>query len=105
MVKGCLKGSDKVRYDILNGMKGRQFNTPRAPSTPNPQYFFCFLLSQIIFAKKYNMQTARKNKGLYWVLFLLSVGAFFAVYQMAGGYCSMVLPFNVTLFAMALDLM
>lgn len=51
------------------------------------------------------MQTARKNKGLYWILFLLSVGAFFAVYQMAGGYCSMVLPFNVTFFAMALDLM
>ena len=51
------------------------------------------------------METARKSKGVYWVLFLLSVAAFFGVYAVAGGYCSMVLPFNVTFFALALDLM
>ncbi len=51
------------------------------------------------------MQTAKKSRGLYWVLFLLSVVAFFGVYAVAGGYCSMVLPFNVTFFALALDLM
>jgi hypothetical protein len=49
--------------------------------------------------------TAKKSRGLYWVLFLLSVVAFFGVYAVAGGYCSMVLPFNVTFFALALDLM
>lgn len=49
--------------------------------------------------------TDKKSKGIYWILFLLSVGLFFGVYAWAGGYCSMVLPLNVTLFAMALDLM
>ena len=51
------------------------------------------------------MDTVRKSRGVYWVLFLLSVAAFVGVYTVAGGYCSMVLPFNVTFFAMALDLM
>jgi hypothetical protein len=51
------------------------------------------------------MTTAKRSKGLYWILFLLSVGAFFSVYSFAGGYCSLVLPFNVTFFAMALDLL
>ncbi|MBC7534306.1 MAG: hypothetical protein H7258_01270 [Ferruginibacter sp.] len=49
--------------------------------------------------------TAKKATGLYWILFLLSVVAFFGVYAIGGGYCSMVLPFNVTFFALALDLM
>ncbi len=46
----------------------------------------------------------RKISLLYWVLFLLSVVAFFGVYAVAGGYCSMVLPFNVTFISLALDL-
>jgi hypothetical protein len=51
------------------------------------------------------MTTNKKSTGLYWILFLISVAAFFGVYAIGGGYCSMVLPFNITLFAMALDLM
>lgn len=52
------------------------------------------------------MATAsKKSKGLYWVLFLLSIGLFFFVYAIGGGYCSMILPLNVTFFALALDLM
>jgi hypothetical protein len=51
------------------------------------------------------METKKKPTVLYWLLFLVSVAAFFGVYAVGGGYCSMVLPFNVTLFAMALDLM
>ena len=49
--------------------------------------------------------TKKKSRGLYWVLFLVSIAAFFEVYKIGGGYCSMVLPFNVTFFAMAMDLM
>lgn len=49
--------------------------------------------------------TTNKRTGLYWILFLLSIVAFFGVYAIGGGYCSMVLPFNVTFFALALDLM
>ena len=57
-----------------------------------------------IFAKKLQMETAKKSKGKYWILFLISIGAFFGVYAVGGGYCSLILPFNVTFFAMALDL-
>lgn len=49
--------------------------------------------------------TKKTNTGLYWILFILSVAAFFGVYAIGGGYCSLVLPFNVTFFAKALDLM
>jgi hypothetical protein len=51
------------------------------------------------------METTKKSTGLYWILFFLSVAAFCLVYAVGGGYCSMVLPFVVTFFAKALDLM
>lgn len=51
------------------------------------------------------METAKKSRAIYWVLFFVSVAAFFGVYAIGGGYCSLVLPFIVTSFAMALDLM
>lgn len=47
---------------------------------------------------------AKKSRSIYWISFFISVIAFFGVYAVAGGYCSMVLPFVVTSFAMALDL-
>ena len=50
------------------------------------------------------METAKKSSGKYWILFLISIGAFFGVYAVGGGYCSLILPFNVTFLAMALDL-
>jgi len=51
------------------------------------------------------MESTKKSTRLYWALFFVSVAAFFLVYQIGGGYCSMILPFNVTFFAKALDLM
>ena len=63
-------------------------------------YLFWFYI-----CKKYlQMETAKKSKGIYWILFLISIGAFFGVYAVGGGYCSLILPFNVTFFALALDL-
>ena len=59
---------------------------------------------EFIFAKILNMETAKKSSGKYWILFLISIGAFFGVYAVGGGYCSLVLPFIVTFFALALDL-
>ena len=50
------------------------------------------------------MELTKKSTGLYWALFFVSVAVFFFVYYIGGGYCSMILPFNVTLFAKALDL-
>lgn len=51
------------------------------------------------------MENKKRPTGLYWLLFFASLAAFWGVYQIGGGYCSMVLPFNVTFFAMAMDLM
>jgi hypothetical protein len=51
------------------------------------------------------MESTKKSTGLYWILFFASVAAFFGVYAIGGGYCSMVLPFNCTFFAKAMDLM
>lgn len=49
---------------------------------------------------------SKKSKGLYWLLFLVSVAIFFGVlFSPAGAYCSMVLPFNTTFLAKALDLL
>jgi len=47
----------------------------------------------------------KKSRGIYWILFFISIIAFFAVYRIGGGYCSLVLPFNCTFFAQAMDLM
>jgi hypothetical protein len=54
---------------------------------------------------KSNMENKKKSTALFWILFFVSIAAFFGVYEIGGGYCSMVLPFNVTFFAMAMDLM
>lgn len=64
-------------------------------------------ISTDLYLQKNNsfMTINKKSTGLYWILFLLSVAVFFGVYAVAGGYCSMILPFNVTLLALALDLM
>jgi len=62
--------------------------------------------SALYLQKIKEMETTKKNTGLFWILFLLSVVGFFAVlWSPIGAYCSMVLPFNVTFFAKALDLM
>lgn len=51
------------------------------------------------------MSSNKKSTTLYWILFFVSVGAAYYVYQVGGGYASMVLPFNTTFLAKALNLM
>lgn len=55
--------------------------------------------------KQLSMDSAKKSTGLYWILFILSLVVLAATYAVAGGYASLVLPFNFTFFAKALDLM
>jgi len=64
------------------------------------------LASSIIFAQIFQtmQETAKKSTAIFWILFLLSVVAFFGVYSIGGGYCTLTLPFVVTFFAKALDL-
>jgi hypothetical protein len=51
------------------------------------------------------MSEKKRSRGIYWILFLVSIAAFFGVYAIGGGYCSLVLPFNVTFLAKALNLL
>lgn len=51
------------------------------------------------------MENTKKSTGLYWFLFLLSVVAFFGLYQVIGGVTILTLPFVCTYFAKALDIM
>ena len=51
------------------------------------------------------MENTKKNTGLYWILCILSVIAFIGLYQVIGGVSILVLPFNCTFFAKALDIM
>jgi hypothetical protein len=60
-------------------------------------YYFCH--------KSLKMETTKKSTGLYWILFFLSLIAFVVVYKVGGGYCSMVLPFILTFFVKAMDLL
>jgi hypothetical protein len=60
---------------------------------------------EYICATKNYMENTKKYTGLYWVLFILSVIAFIGLYQVIGGVSILVLPFNCTFFAKALDIM
>lgn len=51
------------------------------------------------------MENTKKGTFLYWVLFLVSVVAFFGLYQVIGGVCILVLPFICTFLVKALDIM
>ncbi|HLX90639.1 MAG TPA: hypothetical protein VKR32_03095 [Puia sp.] len=50
------------------------------------------------------MEETRKSTGIYWILFILSVIAFFGLYTIIGGVCIITLPFVCTFFAKALDI-
>jgi|GEM_PF-266539 len=60
---------------------------------------------EYICATKNYMENTKKYAGLYWILFILSVIAFIGLYQVIGGVSILVLPFNCTFFAKALDIM
>jgi len=51
------------------------------------------------------MESTKKSTAVYWILFILSLVVTFAVTYYFGGYFTLVLPFNFTFFAKALDLM
>lgn len=62
--------------------------------------------SVLYLPKLLKMETTKKRTGLYWILFLISVALFFIIlFSPYGSWVSMMLPFNFTLLAMALDLM
>jgi hypothetical protein len=51
------------------------------------------------------MEQQKSNKGLYWVLFLISAGVTLFAIQQHWEYLTLILPFNCTFFVKALDIM
>ena len=49
--------------------------------------------------------STKKQTGLYWVLFILSVIAFFLALQFKGELVTLTLPFVCTFFAKAMDIL
>jgi hypothetical protein len=50
------------------------------------------------------MTATKRNKGLYWVLFLLSTAAFAAAIFYRWEYLTLIIPFVCTYFVLALDI-
>jgi len=51
------------------------------------------------------METQRKSTGLYWLLFFASCAAFVLLLMFKGQLVTLSLPFIVTFFAKAMDIM
>lgn len=50
------------------------------------------------------MEQKRKNTGIFWVLFFISVGAFVWAVASHFEYITMILPFLGTFFVKAMDI-
>ncbi len=50
------------------------------------------------------MQTQKRSRGLYWILFFASVLAFILVYMFKGELLTLTLPFVCTFFVLAMDI-
>ena len=51
------------------------------------------------------MEQQKKNTGIYWILFLISAGAFGVAVASHFEYLTLILPFVCTFFVKALDIM
>lgn len=51
------------------------------------------------------MDTSRKQTTLYWILFFVSVIAFFVLLAFKGELLTLTLPFICTFFAKAMDIL
>lgn len=50
------------------------------------------------------MERKKKNTGVFWVLFLISVAAFVWAVESHFEYITMILPFGCTFFVKAMDI-
>jgi hypothetical protein len=51
------------------------------------------------------MEKQKKNTAVYWVLFLISAGAFAWAIEAKFEYLTLIIPFVCTFFVKALDIM
>ena len=89
-----------------------------APSRPPPlgegKYWvrdydalFTVLFLAVIFANNLNpivMQTARKNTGIYWLIFFISTALFIVAIIFHFSYLTLLLPFMCTAFVKAMNI-
>ena len=61
--------------------------------------------SGILFLRKnYSMEAPKRNKGLYWLLFLISVVALVVAIMTHWPWLTLILPFMTTFFVLAMDI-
>ena len=72
------------------------FISKQEPSVP----VFLYIRSKII-----SMEKSKKSRGLYWLLFFVSVIAFVLVLMFQGQWVTLTLPFIFTFFALAMNIM
>ena len=51
------------------------------------------------------MEKSQRSRGLYWLLFFISVIAFVVILMFKGELVTLTLPFIFTFFALAMDIM
>lgn len=54
--------------------------------------------------KIYLMEVRKKNKGLYWILFLISAAAMVFAIMAHWPWLTLILPFATTFFVLAMDI-
>jgi len=59
----------------------------------------------LIFAKIFSMEVKKSNKGLYWLLFLVSTVAFILAIVFHWPWLTLIIPFVTTFFVKAMDIM
>lgn len=61
-------------------------------------------MSTLFLRKFYPMEVRKKNKGLYWLLFFISVAALVLAIATHWPWLTLILPFMTTFFVLALDI-
>jgi hypothetical protein len=60
--------------------------------------------SALFLRKIYSMEVRKKNKGLYWLLFFVSVAALAIAIITHWPWLTLILPFVTTFFVLAMDI-
>lgn len=65
---------------------------------------FAFQEASPIFAKIFQMEVKRRNKGLYWLLFFISTAVLLLAIALHWPWLTLIMPFVFTFFVLAMDI-
>lgn len=63
-----------------------------------------FVCSRLLLREIFQMEVRKRSKGLYWLLFLISVVALGAAIALHWPWLTLILPFVGTFFVLAMDI-